>query len=68
MEIETRSINEKLARLVRDIELIKNILMAEGELTDWAKNELGRARATSESEYIPIEESKKIILKKINFC
>ena len=34
----------------------KDILMSEGELTDWAKNELKNAREESEDEYTPLEE------------
>ena len=70
METETRSINEKLTKLLRDVELIKQILLAEKEetgeveLTDWAKEQLEKARKTPRSEYISHEEVKKRILKK----
>ncbi len=64
MEVETIKINEKLAKISRDVELIKNILMSAGELSDWAKNQLEIARKTPRSEYISHEEVKKRILSK----
>jgi len=56
METETKSINEKLIRLAKDVELIKNILMSEGELTDYAKTELVKARAEKEENYTSLED------------
>jgi len=56
METETKSINEKLIRLAKDVELIKNILMSEGELTDYAKTELVKARAEKEENYTNLED------------
>ncbi len=57
METKIIKINEaEFTKLVNDVELIKNILMSEGELTDWAKNELKNAREESEDEYTPLEE------------
>lgn len=64
MEIETRNINEKLARLASDVELIKNILMSEGELSDWAVKELAKARNRSRTEKLSNDEVKKRILAK----
>ena len=64
METETKSINEKLTKLVRDVELIKKVLIPEGELTDWAKSQLEKARKTSRSEYVSHEEVEKRILSK----
>jgi len=64
MEIETRNINEKLARLASDVELIKNILMSEGELSDWAVKELAKARKRSRTEKLSHDEVKKKILAK----
>ena len=43
MESELKEVNENLVKLRKDIELIKNILIAEGELSDWAKKELSDA-------------------------
>lgn len=56
MESETKSINEQLIKLSRDIDLIKNILMSEGELTDYAKNELRKARAEKTENYTDLED------------
>ena len=68
MESEIKRIDERLIKLARDIELIKGLLMPkvdeEGELSDWAKNELERSRNTPESEYISFDEVKKRIKNK----
>ena len=37
-------ITRDIEQIKKDLELIKNILLSEGELTDWAKRELARAR------------------------
>ncbi|MEK6860657.1 MAG: hypothetical protein AABY07_01680 [Nanoarchaeota archaeon] len=63
---------EDLKKLMKDVEQIKEMLIAEKEekeveeieLTDWAKNELEKARKTPRSEYISHEEVKKRILRK----
>lgn len=55
---------EDLTQLKKDIALIKNILIEETELTDWAKKQLDVARKTPRSEYINHEEVKKMILMK----
>lgn len=68
MESEFKRIDERLIKLAKDIELIKGLLMAkiddEGELSDWAKNELERSRNMPESEYISFDEVKKRIKNK----
>lgn len=56
-------------KLVDDVALIKNFLIPsrsdpEGELTDWAKNELAEARAIPDSENISLEEAKRKIFEK----
>ncbi len=61
-----------LKRLIIEVNQIKKMLLAEKEkreieeieLTDWAKNELKRARETSEEKYISHNEVKRIILAK----
>ena len=70
METEIEFIRKDLIKLKRDIELIKRALISKRnvgnrdlELTDWAKKELENARKTPESEYVPLEEVKKKILK-----
>ena len=63
---------EDLKKLISDVAQIKKILLAEKEkgemeeieLTNWAKNELKRARETPEERYIIHEEVKKRILAK----
>lgn len=68
MESEIKRIDERLIKLAIDIEMIKGLLMPkvdeEGELSDWAKNELEEARKTPISECISHEELKKRIMKK----
>jgi hypothetical protein len=68
MESEIKEINENLLKLMRDMELIKGLLMSkvddEGELSDWAKKEIEEARMTPSSQSISHEEVKKRILKR----
>jgi hypothetical protein len=55
--METQAINNKdIEQIKRDIDLIKNILMSEGELTGWAKKQLAKARKESEDTYTSLEE------------
>ncbi len=54
MEIEI--IHRDMEKIRRDIELIKNILISEGELTEWAKDTLKKARAEEESKYTDLED------------
>lgn len=56
MENEIKDINQNLIKLRRDIELIKNILMSEGELTAWAKIELAKARSEKKESYTELDE------------
>lgn len=50
---------EDLAKLRQDVELIKNILTSEGELSDWAKEELSEARKNPKEKYVNMEEIEK---------
>lgn len=65
-----KSMREDILKIRRDMEIIKKMLMSkmeedsEGELTDWAKEELDKARKTPESQYVSLENVKKRILKK----
>lgn len=54
MEIEI--IHRDMEKIRKDIELIKNILISEGELTEWAKDALKKARTEEESEYTDLED------------
>jgi hypothetical protein len=56
MESEMKNVHEDLVKIRRDVELIKNILQSEGELTDWAKSELKNARTENESQYTNLKE------------
>ena len=63
--METVSIKpEDFKKLMRDVELIKRMLMEEKELTGWAENELEEARKRPEEEYVSLEEVKRKILAK----
>ncbi len=70
METEIKTINDKLAKLARDVEQIKQMLisqqekkeMEEVELTDWAKEELKMARKRKTK--ISHEEVRKMIFAK----
>lgn len=64
METEIKDIHEDLIKIRRDMELIKNILLSEGELTDYAKNELTEARMIAREKCLSHEEVKKRILAK----
>ncbi|HLD89210.1 MAG TPA: hypothetical protein VI894_03310 [Candidatus Nanoarchaeia archaeon] len=63
MATEIEHMHKDIEELKRDISIIKHILTEEGELTEYAKNELAEARSTPESEYISHEKLKKKILK-----
>lgn len=54
MEIDV--IHRDMEKIMRDVELIKNILLSEGELTQWAKNALEKAREEGKSEYTDLED------------
>jgi len=60
--------NKDIEQIKIDLELIKGLLMSkiddEGELSDWAKNELKRSRNTPECECISLEEVKRRIKSK----
>jgi hypothetical protein len=56
MEPEINEVNKNILKMRRDIELIKNILMAEGELSDYAKKELAKAKAEKKEEYTSLDE------------
>ncbi len=51
------SINvEDITQIKRDIEILKNALLSEGELSDWAKNVLTEAREESEDNYVSLSD------------
>ena len=58
--------NADIQQLIEDVAMLKEVVFPtsdmedpEGELTDWAKEQLRIARATPLSEYISHEEVKK---------
>ena len=62
MENINKEILEQLNQIRVDINIIKQAV-DDGELTEWAKQELDEARETPEEEYISHEEVKKKILR-----
>jgi len=60
MESEIKVIHKDLLKLMREVEQIKQMLISrgddEGELTDWAKEELERARSEPEDSYTHLED------------
>ena len=56
MEIDTNALSKDMTQIKRDLELIKNVLISEGELTDWARNSLDEARNEDESKYTDLED------------
>jgi hypothetical protein len=56
METETHIMHQDILRLRGDIELIKNILISEGELSNWAKKAVKKARKEPEEEYTSLSE------------
>lgn len=71
--METISVKtEDLKKLIGDVAQIKEMLIArqeekemeEIELTEWAEQELKKARETPEEKYISHEEAKRRILAK----
>ena len=56
METEIKDLREDIKKLMIDVAIIKSTLLNEIELTDWAKEELKKAREENESKYIPLNE------------
>lgn len=61
MEQELKDIRTDLKKLMVDVAIMKSILIPtgrdpEGELSDWAKEELEKARTEPEEEYIRLED------------
>ena len=56
METEIKDLREDIKKLMIDVAIIKSTLLNEIELTDWAKEELKKAREENESEYISLNE------------
>jgi hypothetical protein len=56
METEIKDLREDIKKLMIDVALIKNAFLNEGELTEWAKEELEKAREEDEGEYTSLDE------------
>jgi len=56
MEIEIKDLREDIKKLMIDVALIKSTLLNESELTDWAKEELKKAREEDEDKYVSLDE------------
>jgi hypothetical protein len=50
------TLSRDIARIRKDIELIKNMLLSEGELTSWARKALARARKQNEDTYMSLND------------
>lgn len=50
MEVTLNSLHEDMVKMKRQLDAIRNII-SEGELTDWAKEELANARSEVEDSY-----------------
>ena len=66
MEQELNDIRADLKRLMVDVAMMKSILIPiekdpEGELSDWAKEELEKARAEPEESYTSLTDLRKEI-------
>jgi hypothetical protein len=59
MEINVREFKQ----LVRDVAVLKNLLLEEGELSEWAKKELKESREISVSHCISQNDLKKELLQ-----
>lgn len=57
MESQIKTINRNILKLKKDVSLIKNIIVSERKLTDWAKRELAKAREEKEDDYTSLEET-----------
>ena len=50
-------------QLVRDVSVLKNLLLYEGELSPWAKKELAESRKIPISDCVSHEDIKKQLLE-----
>mgnify|MGYP001588062263 CR=1 FL=1 len=56
MVSEINMIHGDIMKIQKDLQLIKNILFSEGELSSWAKRTLEEERNRSESEYTDLND------------
>ena len=62
--LSNQEIIERLNKMQSEINVIKESLDEDGELTDWAKEELKKAREAPEEDYTSQEDVRKMILGK----
>ena len=63
MESEIKHIHEYIEEIKKNLDLIKNIIAENYELSESAKNQLRIADKTPISEYIDHQEAKKRLLR-----
>ena len=56
MDTDVRVLHEDMQKIQRELVLIKKLLLMEGNLSDWAKTELQKAREEEESVYTDLED------------
>lgn len=59
MENEIKALRNDVQQLIVDMAVLKNTLLDEGELSDWAEKALAEARAEPEENYISLEDLEK---------
>ena len=62
-KLTLETIHKDVVKLQKDLAKIKQRVMEETELTDYAKRELKRARATPRSKYVSNEELRRKLLQ-----
>lgn len=65
MENEIKAIRNDIKQLIIDVSVLKNSLLDEGELSDWAIEELEKARAEPEENYVSLEDLEAEIINGI---
>lgn len=59
MESEIKALRNDVQQLIIDMAILKNTLLDEGELSDWAKQALAEARAEPEENYTSLDDLEK---------
>tara|TARA_Y100000310_G_scaffold289302_1_gene315604 strand:+ start:1628 stop:1837 length:210 start_codon:yes stop_codon:yes gene_type:complete len=65
-QISNQEILEKLNQMQQDIDILKEKLDDEGELTDWAKEELEKARQEPLGDQTSLEDLRKELENEIS--
>ena len=56
-------IHEDIKGMKQQLQLLSNILSEEKELSDWAKQELTKARTVPDSDLVDLKEARRRILR-----